>query len=266
MSKLTSTRMVLANLGGISVAFLVPTIVRALSPIGTYDAPESAHAWLTTMTIFALVGIVLLVFCFLQSKERVVIKADKTSEVKASNMWTEFTHNRPLRVVALFIFTAFAMMSIYNAAGSYYVTYNLHAQEYTGLFQGIGFLPAFIFLPLLPAIIKAIGKKKIFYLFLVIAIVGMALLYIVSVVPEVISYGEHATGRRISGTVNAVIGIVFQLGLAVGLFIPNMVLGFVGFDKDNKVSQSAFAQQGVGKRCISCRQRTGNSFAGSQTE
>jgi GPH family glycoside/pentoside/hexuronide:cation symporter len=276
MAKLTSVRMILANLGGLAVAFLIPTIVRALSPSGKFNTPDSAHAWLITMTIFALVGLALLFFCFSQSKERVVIKNEKTPEVKMSDMWTEIKQNRPLRIVALFIFTAFAMMSIYNAAGAYYMTYNLNAQEYAGLFQGIGFLPAFIFLPMLPAIIKAIGKKKMFYLFLVIAIVGMAMLYIVSVrpalrsqiwiillaqfvkstgiiiatgymwalVPEVISYGEHVTGRRISGTVNAVIGIVFQLGLAVGLFIPNMILKFVGFNKDADI-QSASAQQGI---------------------
>ena len=276
MAKLTSTRMVLANLGGLAVAFLVPTVVMALSPDGKYKTPVSAHAWFVTMTIFALAGLALLIFCFSQSKERVVTESDKTSEIKMSDMWTEFTHNRPLRIVALFIFTAFAIMSIYNAAGAYYISYNLNADEYTGLFQGIGFLPAFIFLPMLPAIIKAIGKKKMFYLFLFIAILGMALLYIVSVVPalrsqiwavmvaqfikstgiiiatgymwalvpEVISYGEHTTGKRISGTVNAIIGIVFQLGLAVGLFIPNMVLGFVGFDKDLS-TQTEFAQQGI---------------------
>lgn len=116
-----------------------------------------------------------------------------------------------------------------------------------------------------------------FYVFLSVAILGMALLYVVSIVPalrsqiwiimvaqfikstgiivatgymwalvpEVITYGEYTTGRRISGTVNAIIGIVFQLGMAIGLFIPNIVLGFVGFDKDNAVSQSALAQQGI---------------------
>ena len=203
------------------------------------------------------------------------MKADETSKVKASDLWSEFKRNRPLRIVALFIFTAFAMMSIYNAAGAYFMSYNLKAQEYASWFQGIGFVPAFIFLPMLPAIIKAIGKKRMFYTFLVIAILGMALLYIVAVTPlrsqiwavlaaqfvkstgiivatgymwaltpEVIGYGEHTTGKRIAGTVNAIIGIVFQLGLAVGLFIPNMLLGFVGFNKDLDV-QTPLAQQGI---------------------
>ena len=276
MAILTSTRMVIANLGGLAVAYGIPTFVRFLSPTNTYNTSGDAHAWFITMTVYALVGLAAFIFCFMQSKERVVIKAEKTSEVKASDLWMEFLRNRPLRIVAFFIFTAFAMMSIYNAAGAYYMTYNMNASEYTGWFQGVGFLPAFIFLPLLPAIIKAIGKKKMFYVFLFVAILGMALLYIVSIVPvlrsqiwiimaaqfikctgiivatgymwalvpEVIAYGEHTTGKRIAGTVNAFIGIVFQLGLAVGLFIPNMVLDIVGFDKDIAV-QTPFALQGI---------------------
>jgi len=190
-------------------------------------------------------------------------------------MWGEFMRNSQLRIVALFIFTAFAMMSIYNAAGAYFTTYVLNAQEYTGWFQGIGFLPA-IFLLFIPSIKKAIGKKQMFYTFLLVAIVGMALLYIVStapalrsqmwivlaaqfirttgiivatgymwaLVPEVISYGEWKTGKRIPGTINAVIGIVFQLGMAIGLFFPNMALGLVGFNKD-AATQSGLALQGI---------------------
>lgn len=277
MTKLTSTRMVLANLGGFTVAFGIPTIVQSLSPTRTYNTSGDAHAWFITMTILALIGLALLIFCFTQSKERIVMEADKTSEVKISDLWMEFIRNSQLRIVALFVFTAFALMSIYNAAGAYYMTYNVQASNYTGWFQGIGFLPAFIFMPLVPAIKKAIGKKQMFYVFLSVAVLGMALLYVVSIVPalrsqiwiimvaqfikstgiivatgymwalvpEVITYGEYTTGRRISGTVNAIIGIVFQLGMAIGLFIPNIVLGFVGFDKDNAVSQSALAQQGI---------------------
>ena len=37
--------------------------------------------------------------------------------------------------------------------------------------------------PMVPAIKRAIGKKQMFYVFLSVAILGMALLYIISVVP-----------------------------------------------------------------------------------
>jgi len=276
VTKLTSTRMFLANLGGFAVAYGIPTIVRSLSPNGQYNTPDSAHAWFITMSIYAMVGLALLIFCFSQTKERVVMKTEKTSEVRASDLVMELKRNRPLRVLALFIFTAFALMSISNSAGAYYMTYNLQASDYTAWFQGLGSIPAFIFLPLVPAIKRAIGKKQMFHVFLSIAIFGMALLYIVSMIPalrsqiwivmvaqfikstgivvatgymwalspEVISYGEYTTGRRIAGIASAIIGVAFQLGMAVGLFIPNAVLRFVGFNKELAV-QSPLAQQGI---------------------
>ena len=85
-----------------------------------------------------------------------------------------------------------------------------------------------------------------FYFFLSVAIIGMALLYAISMipafrtqiwlvlvaqfikstgvivatgymwalVPEVISYGEYKHGKRISGIVNALTGIFYKAGMA----------------------------------------------------
>ena len=83
--------------------------------------PKDSNAWFLTMLIFALVGLCLLVFCFSQTKERVVMDERETKNVKVSDLWTEFMRNRPLRVIALFFITAFAMMSVGNAAGAYFM-------------------------------------------------------------------------------------------------------------------------------------------------
>ena len=127
-------------------------------------------------------------------------------------------------------------------------------------------------MPMVPAIKRAIGKKQMFYVFLSVAILGMALLYIISVVPvlktqiwlvfvaqfikstgviiatgymwalvpEVISYGEYTHGKRISGIVNALTGIFYKAGMALGGVVPGLVMAFVGFDQTNEVSQSPF--------------------------
>ena len=132
----------------------------------------------------------------------------------------------------------------------------------TALFMGLGSLPSFIFMPLVPAIKKKVGKKNMFYIFLTVAIVGMALLYIISkmgtvkenitlvyiaqfikstgvivatgymwaLIPEVISYGEWKTGRRISGIVNALTGIFFKAGMALGGVVPGLVLAWTAYE------------------------------------
>jgi GPH family glycoside/pentoside/hexuronide:cation symporter len=69
--------------------------------------------------------------------------------------------------------------------------------------------------------------------------------YMWALVPEVISYGEHNTGRRISGIVNALTGIFFKAGMALGGVVPGFVLALAGFDEKNAVAQSACAEQGI---------------------
>jgi len=89
--------------------------------------PTDSHAWFMTMLIYALVGLALLIFCFTQTKERVVMDEKEMKNVKVSDLWNEFFHNRPLRIIALFFITAFAMMSVGNAAGAYFMN-DLEAQ------------------------------------------------------------------------------------------------------------------------------------------
>ena len=139
------------------------------------------------------------------------------------------------------------------------------------LFMGLGSLPSFIFMPLVPAIKKKVGKKNMFYIFLSIAIVGMAMLYIISkmgtvkenitlvyiaqfikstgvivatgymwaLIPEVISYAEYTTGRRIAGIVNALTGIFFKAGMALGGGVPGLVLAICNYVPAERVVMDA---------------------------
>jgi GPH family glycoside/pentoside/hexuronide:cation symporter len=283
---LTSTRMFMANLGALCVKSL-PLIIALFAPkvlnpetgkmTAVYNTPDAAHAWFITMTIFALAGLALLIFCFFQCKERVVMDEKESANVKVSDLWMEFGRNKPLRVVAFFFITAFAMMSVSNAADAYFMTFNVGATPLlTTLFMWLGTIPAFIFMPLVPAIKRKIGKKGMFYLFLGVAIIGMILMYtFVSIpatksnfvllciaqfvkstgiitatgymwalVPEVIAYGEYTTGKRIAGIVNALTGIFFKAGMALGGVVPGLVLAWVGFNAD-ATTQTPLALQGI---------------------
>ena len=283
---LTSTRMFMANLGGLIVKAL-PLIIAIFAPkvlnpetgkmTAVYNTPDAAGAWFITYAIFAVMGLALLFFCFSQCKEKVVMDEKESANVKVSDLWMEFGRNKPLRIVAFFFITAFAMMSVSNAADAYFMSYNVEATPLlTTLFMWLGTIPAFIFMPLVPAIKRKIGKKGMFYLFLGVAIVGMALMYtFVSIpatksnfvllciaqfvkstgiitatgymwalVPEVIAYGEYTSGKRIAGIVNALTGIFFKAGMALGGVVPGLVLAWVGFNAD-AAQQTPLALQGI---------------------
>lgn len=276
ITKLTSVRMFMANIGGLAVGMGIPVVLRMFDPMETEDMSVNDGAWFKTMALYGAAGMGLLIFCFSQCRERVVMDKSETENVKVSDLWMEFVHNRPLRVLAFFFITAFAMMAIGNATGAYYINYNLHggAGELS-IFMGLGSIPAFIFMPMIPAIKKVVGKRGMFNIFLIIAIIGMGMLYAVSVipslrhmwlvyvaqfikstgvivatgymwalVPEVISFGEYTHGRRISGIVNALTGIFYKAGMALGGVVPGLVLAFVGFEKE-ATEQTVFAQQGI---------------------
>ena len=121
---------------------------------------------------------------------------------------------------------------------------------------------------------RAVGKKNMFYIFLGIAIVGMAFLYVVAkmsnpsmtlvyiaqfvkstgvivatgymwaLVPEVISYGEYTSGKRIAGIVNALTGIFFKAGMTLGSVVAPAVLAYVAYNPKS-VEQTPLAEEGI---------------------
>ncbi len=283
---LTSVRMFLANLAGLIIKTL-PLVIAIFAPKvynedtgrmeAVYNTPESAPAWFITMSIFALIGLSLLIFCFFESKERIVMDEKETENVKVSDLWMELVRNRPLRILSFFFIVSFTTMSISNAADSYFMSYNIGATPLmTTSFMWMGTIPAFVFLPMVPAIKRRIGKARMFRLFLGISIIGMLLMYLVvsvpslkacfpllcvvqfvksagvlvatgymwALVPEVVTFGEYTTGRRVAAIVNALICIFMKAGMALGGVIPGLVLTWVGFDAAAKV-QTPLAEQGI---------------------
>ena len=283
---LTSVRMIFNNFAALLVKTL-PLVIAFFAPkvldeetgemVAQYNTPEAGNAWFITMSIFALVGLALLVYCFLETKEKVVMDKESSHEVKVSDVWMEFVRNKPLRILAFFFIISFTMMSVSNAADSYFMSYNIGADTFmTTVFMWLGTIPAFIFMPLLPYIKRKIGKKGMFNIFLAIAVIGMVMMYVFvsipstrsqfwllciaqftkssgilvatgymwALVPEVVTYGEYTTGRRIAAIVNAITCLFLKAGMALGGVIPGFVLAIVGFDAQAK-SQSLLAEQGI---------------------
>ena len=242
-----------------------------------YDTPEASSAWLITMSIFAIAGLGLLFFCFSQTREKIVMSAKQSASISMKDMWHELTGNRPMRILSAFFVITFATMSISNATDSYFLTYVAKATPFrTSLFMWLGTIPAFIFIPLVPMIKRRTGKAKLFYLSIGIAIVGMVMMFALSaipamrsqftllcvsqfikssgiivatgymwaLVPEVVTFGEYLTGRRVAAIVTALICIFMKAGIAIGGVIPGLVLDFVGFLPGNS-AQTSFAVQGI---------------------
>ncbi len=145
ITKLTSTRMFMANMGGLAVQFGIPALIQHFSPNNDWSKPAASSTWFVVMSIYALAGFSLLVYCFTQTKERIVMDSSKMETVKYSDLFTEFVRNRPLRILAFFFITAFAMMAVSNSASAYYMQYNIGQAQALPIFNAFGSIPAFIF-------------------------------------------------------------------------------------------------------------------------
>jgi GPH family glycoside/pentoside/hexuronide:cation symporter len=266
---LTTTRMWLVNVAQVAITYGVPSLVILFA--GTMDSPGSRSGWLITIVIYGAIGFGALLFSFAGTKERVVMSKEEQSKVKFTDLFTEVARNRPLRIISFMFITAFAIMAITNSAGTYFVKYNLGSESLVGAFMVISAVPALVILPFMPLLRRKLGKKGLLYLSLAISFVGFAGLFAVpsenvvtifvfqfirsigfgvvgafiwSLIPEAITYGEWQSGKRISGIANALIGFFFKFGLALGGFVPGIVLSLTGFSSEAAV-QSAGALFGI---------------------
>jgi len=252
---LTTTRMWLVNVAQVAITYGVPTIVIAFA--GTMDTPEARGGWLTTIIIYGVVGFGALIFSFAGTKERVVISKEDSAKVKITDLFAEIKRNPPLRILSLVFITAFGIMAIGNSAGTYFMKYNIGDENLVGTYNVISALPALIILPFMPWLRNVFGKKGLLYLSLGISFVGYVGLFLIpanqvtlifaaqsirsigfcvvgafiwSLIPEAITYGEWKSGKRISGIANALIGFFFKFGLALGGFVPGIILSTTGFN------------------------------------
>ncbi|MDR3301965.1 MAG: MFS transporter [Spirochaetaceae bacterium] len=245
-AKITSIRMLMANGGGVIIAYFVPFLAMKFA-----DVVGKQNSYMATMLVMGVIGSVLLFICYKTTKERVVPVSE--DPVKFSDIIEQFKVNKPLVVLCVLFATNFACQSINGAVGAYYMKYNLGRPEMMGPFNLIGSGLAVLCFPFVPAAVRKIGKKPFMYLGLGIFIIGTLGFFFVpaptaefntfpliifckfltaiggltggyawALVPEAITYGEYKLGKRAGGIIYAAVGFFFKLGMAVG----GLMLGF----------------------------------------
>ena len=84
--------------------------------------PTEPKAWFTVTCVFALVGLVLLILCFLGSKENITTTPDKP--VSFGEMWREFKANKCLQLVLGIFVVVFLASFISAPVNAYYPKLN----------------------------------------------------------------------------------------------------------------------------------------------
>lgn len=243
--------------------------------LGDFTDPSAAKAYFWVMGAYMIIGFILLMVTFFGIKERVLPTQQESDNVKYSDLFYELKENKPLRVLGMFFMISFTFMFFGNTVWPFYMQYNIGHPEWIAFINLIGAIPGIFLVFLWPIVRKKIGKKQFFYIFLWLFIIGQLLLYIWSLapfrdnimlgytgrflmqwgitaatgymwslVPEVVSYGEFHSKKRVAGIINSLMGLFFKIGLALGGIIPGFINAFFDFDGSAK-TQNPLALLGI---------------------
>ncbi|WP_242258760.1 MFS transporter [Streptococcus thoraltensis] len=194
IDKLTSTRMMLANVANLLVYTLFPMFVQMAAPegrslkstgffglkleMGNYTDPSAANAWFNVYSVYMVLGAIALFLCYKLTKERVVATAEQSSKVGAADLILELKNNRPLLILGLFFMMAFTFMFFMNTVNGFFNQYVVEHSEWMGAVGLIASIPGIAFPVFWPKIKKMFGKKGFFHLFIGMFIVGELLTYV----------------------------------------------------------------------------------------
>lgn len=191
ISTLTSVRMTEANIGNLLVYTFLPLFVQLASPdkklqdigffgiklnLGNYASPDAAGAYFMVMSVYMVIGFLLLLCTYYGITERVLPTKEETASVHISDLWGELKRNKPLRVLGLFFTVAFTFMFFGNTTWPFYMQYMIGHSEWMASINLIGSIPGIFLVFLWPIVRRKIGKRAFFYAFLSLFIVGQLLL------------------------------------------------------------------------------------------
>ena len=269
IAQLNAYSMFCSNVGGMAISFGVPFLVTAIS--GAYTGQASQKGWFLTMGIFAIVGLVGLLFAFSQIHEHYHMSAEATEDVSFKDIFVQMKVNKPFAILLAYLILAFIFMTIVNSAGSYYVTYNMGRPDLLKYFNLLASIPSFILVPLFPWFKRHLGRKGLMLGFSGVLIAGLLMMYFGNVKnvgfvmtgkllasvgmivttgymwafeTEIVNYGEWKTGKRENAIISSVCSFAVALGLALGGVVPGYFLKFIGFDANLKM-QAAGTLHGI---------------------
>ena len=236
----------------------------ALTLVDKFGNGNEALGFRIVMIIFGVIGCLVFFFCFFNTKERVMVQAEKVS-LKANISC--LLHNGPWKLFALNIVWFFGGYVIQASAVIYYFTYVVQNTSMVQIVATITTLVPIVTNLLAPFLVKLTSKRNLMIggsavhagglliIFFggtnvpvliggaVIAATGYGLKGSMhsAMQPDPVDYGEWKSGVNTAGTLSAVNGFIGKVGMAIASSIGAALLQFGGFDAVLSV-QSATAQ------------------------
>jgi len=247
-TSISSIRFIGAFTAGLVVQYFTLPLVKLLG------RGSDTLGWQLTMVLYGILAIILLVLCFLGTKERVAPPAQQNDDL--SRDIVNLFGSRPWLVLVGVLLLTLAAFAVKGSDGTYYFKYFVKRQELLGPFlvsNGLSFIAA---VSLTSYLAKWIGKKPLFMLALGLggAFIGffwflkptdIAWMFALQIVSSFIigfnsplvfamfadaaDHAEWRTGRRNTGLVFASAIFATKVGWALGAWVFGSVLTYYGY-------------------------------------
>lgn len=258
---LNTFRMTMAQVGSMITNMLTIPFVNLVG------GSSKQSSWIIVAAVYAVLALIMFVFCFKCTEERVTVMEEADSEAKLSfveafKLAVKNKYWVILVFAALFLITG---QTVSGTVATYYAKYILNNENIVGVINALNFAPALILIPCLPKITEKIGKRNISLLGGILGVAGQALLFvnpesnmwiiicslikgigsvmimgtIFAMIADTIEYGEWKTGKRIEAVLYSAASFGTKVGGGIGGAVALKILGAAGYDGTAAVQTEA---------------------------
>ncbi|HLS74008.1 MAG TPA: glycoside-pentoside-hexuronide (GPH):cation symporter [Actinomycetaceae bacterium] len=253
---------------GAAIAILALAFIIAPQIRGNAENPEALQQSLFITTgLFVVAGMLLYLFLVFGTQEQV---ARPSATVSLRDSLRTLTSNKPLIWLSTGAVLFLTGITAFSTLGSYIAIYVQQDAQYIAWNTLAQTLAIFVVGPLIPTVVRTIGKRSGYLLFGSGGIVGAAILGLapLSETPllgpvafffigiglngvntlmwaleaDCVEYGEWVTGKRTEGTTYAVFSFTRKMGQAIGGFVGGLALTWAGFSAASASSGESQAE------------------------
>ncbi len=256
-------RLFLAKVGAFMVTIVVPILAQR------WGNGNQAAGYQAAMALMALLGVVLFLFTFFTTKERVVYKTKRQPLLEQIAVLAQ---NDQWLILCAVCVTGTIGYVIRGSVAIYYAKYYLHGDtETVSAFLSTGVAAAIIAMVVSTWVTKFYCKVKLFrYTQLMVAVLSVMIYFLVkpgdtalafflyfllsfvvdlhapvfwSAIAETIDYGQVKTGKRVSGFAFGGISVAQKAGMGLAGGMVGLLLNYFHYQPNQE--QGALALQGI---------------------
>lgn len=249
-TSLSTYRFACAFTGALLIGWLVPYLKDYLASV----TGSPAGGFRATMGVFAVVSVVIFLYTFARTKERVQPPAGQDTSLGRD--LRDLFRNGPWLVLFFAAFLTLANTGLRNGAGIYYFKYVVGSESSLGIFNLAGFLAFIVGSLSTKFLLKFASRRKLMIVLTILNALtmgsfyfldphNMPVLYVLntlgcffagptpaivwSMYADTADYGTWKFGRRTTGLVFSATVFVQKVGLAVGSAMIGWLLAYYGY-------------------------------------